>query len=255
MLRRASFPLLAGVLLAGCGGAAPYSAAPGASPTTSAPRPTTAPPVQATQAPPVQATQAAPTAAAGAPAVPAPAGADAVRFQVVSDQSKATFRVREQLVGVQLPSDAVGTTNAVTGQLVLSPDGAVTRDVSKITVDLRQLKTDDPRRDNFIKSNTLATGRFPMAEFVPAQAAGLPSPLPAAGEHTFTLTGPMTIRGVQKELTWDVKARREGTQLSGTATTSFKFGDFGMSPPRVPLVLSIVDDIRLEVELVATQAA
>jgi polyisoprenoid-binding protein YceI len=201
----------------------------------------------------VQPTQPAPAAATGAAAAPAPASP--IRFQVVPEQSKATFRVREQLVGVQLPSDAVGTTNAVTGQLVLSPDGAVVHEASKITVDLRQLRTDDSRRDNFIKQNTLSTGRFPMAEFVPAQAAGLPSPLPASGEHTFKLTGPMTIRGVQRDLTWDVTARREGTQISGTATTSFKFGDFGMTPPRVPLVLSIVDDIRLEVELVATQAA
>ncbi|MBI3969751.1 MAG: YceI family protein [Chloroflexi bacterium] len=182
-----------------------------------------------------------------------PAGA--IRVAVVPQESKATFRVREQLAGISFPSDAVGTTGAVTGQLVLQPDGSIVADVSKVSVDLRDLKTDDARRDNYIKRTTIQVDRFPTAEFVPTKADGLPSPLPASGEHSFTLTGLMTLHGVQKELTRDVKAKREGPSLTGTATTSFTFGDFGMAIPRVPLVLSIVDEIRLEVDLVAREAS
>jgi polyisoprenoid-binding protein YceI len=203
---------------------------------------------------------AAPVAAPGAtqaPQAPAPAApaAGPVRFEVVPAQSKATFRVREQLAGVPAPSDAVGATNAVAGQLTLHPESGVVGEASKVTVNLAQLRTDVPLRDSFIKQNTLQTTRFPNAEFVPAQAAGLPNPLPEAGEHRFTLTGPLTIRGVKKDVTWDVTARREGSTITGTATTSFKFGDFGMTPPVVGRVLSIQDEIRLEVNLVANQAA
>jgi polyisoprenoid-binding protein YceI len=203
-------------------------------------------------------TPAAPTTAAGAAGQPTttvaapPAGA--LVFRVITEQSKATFRVREQLVGVELPSDAVGTTGAVGGQLALRPDGTLVSEASKITVDLRELKTDDPRRDNFIKQNTLQTSRFPFAEFVPTQAEGLPSPLPASGEHAFRLTGNMTVHGVQKAVGWDVRARRDAAQLAGRATTTLKFGDFGMAPPRVPVVVSVVDEIRLELDLVAAQA-
>jgi polyisoprenoid-binding protein YceI len=82
----------------------------------------------------------------------------------------------------------------------------------------------------------------------------VPSPLPAAGEATFKLTGLMTVKGVQKEVTWDVTAKRNAGQLEGKATTAVKFGDFGMTPPRVASVLSITDEIRLELELVATQS-
>ncbi len=194
----------------------------------------------------------APTPVPSPPAAPAPA-ASVLRFQLVPSQSSATFRVREQLAGQELPNDAVGTTNAVSGQIILRPDGSLVAEESKIIVDMRQLQTDNSRRDGFIKSNTLATDQFPTAEFVPAQATGMPSPLPASGEYTFKLTGPMTIRGVQKAVTWDVTARREGANLSATATTSLKFGDFNLVQPRVPLVLSITDDIRLEVNLVAAQ--
>jgi hypothetical protein len=38
------------------------------------------------------------------------------------------------------------------------------------------------------------------------------------------------------------------------AAAALAFGDFDLTPPRLPLVLSITDDIRLEVSLVANQA-
>jgi polyisoprenoid-binding protein YceI len=178
-----------------------------------------------------------------------------LRFQAVQNTSTASFRVREQLAGVSLPNDAVGCTGSVTGQLVIQPNGQLVPAASRLTVDLRDLKSDSDQRDNFIKMAVLQTQRFPLAEFVPTTAQGLPATLPASGSATFTLTGPMTVRGVTRDQTWQVTARREGAGLTGTATTSFKFGDFGMEPPRVPVVLSVVDEIRLEIALSATQAA
>lgn len=180
---------------------------------------------------------------------------EALMFRVVPEQSKATFRVREQLVGFSLPSDAVGTTGAVSGDLALRPDGALVGGASKITVDLRELQTDSTRRDGFIEQNTLQTTQFPIAEFVPTGATGLPNPLPATGEYAFTLTGLMTVHGVQREIAWQTTAARQGDRLTGHATATVAFGDFGMSPPQVPVVLSVVDEIRLELDLVATQAS
>jgi polyisoprenoid-binding protein YceI len=178
----------------------------------------------------------------------------AVVFNVVAGQSRATFRVREQLVGVQLPSDAVGTTGAVAGQIALRREGGIASEASRVSVDLRELRTDDPRRDSFIRQSSLQTSQFPFAEFIPRTAAGLPSPLPASGEHAFKLSGTMAIRGVQKEMTWDVTARRAGTQLAARATATVKFGDFGMAPPKAEPVVVVVDEIRLELDLVAAQA-
>ena len=207
------------------------------------------------------ATGAAPTSSAGSSALlpaalptvaAAPSGATV--FSVVPGQSRATFRVREQLVGVQLPSDAVGTTSAVTGRLVLRREGGVASEASRINVDLRELRTDDPRRDSFIRQRTLRTAEFPFAEFMPRTAAGLPNPLPASGEHSFRLSGTMLLRGVTRDITWDVTARRAGTQLSARATTTVRFGDFGMVPPRAEPVAMVVDEIRLELDLVAVQS-
>jgi hypothetical protein len=59
-------------------------------------------------------------------------------------------------------------------------------------------------------------------------------------------------------VTFDVVAKRNGSDLTATATLapSLKFADFGMTAPSVPFrVLSIVDEIRLAVDIVATGAA
>ncbi len=60
-----------------------------------------------------------------------------------------------------------------------------------------------------------------------------------------------------KDVTFDVKATRTDADLTSTATVTpaLQFGTFGMTQPRVFSVLSIKDEIRLEVQLVAKQKA
>jgi len=189
------------------------------------------------------------TATASAVATTASAGAWSI-----TDKSKATIRVREQLVGVSLPSDAVLTATGAKGSFELKADGTFTSE-SKITFELTTLSSDERDRDNFIKNDTLQVRQFPTAQFVPTKTSGLTLPLAASGTFTFTLTGNMTIKGKTKEVTFDVTAKRDGSDLTATATAnpSWKFGDFGMTAPSVPFrVLSVTDEIRAAIDIVAT---
>jgi polyisoprenoid-binding protein YceI len=185
----------------------------------------------------------------GLPSAPAGTTGDtsALRLTLVSEGSQAAFRVREQLAGHSFPNDAVGTTKSIAGQLVIDQMGKILPDQSRFEVDLRTLKSDEQRRDSFIQRNTLQTGQYPTAVFVPTAVSGLPSPLPTAGDVSFQVTGDMTIHGVTKPVTWDVQGKIERAQLTGTATTAFKFGDFGMTQPRAAVVLSVEDNVKLEV--------
>ncbi len=196
---------------------------------------------------------AAPTATAAATPMPVPSPAGSLAFSVAPG-TKATVRVREQLANVNFPSDAVLSTTSVKGAFSYLSDESFDPS-SRITVDLSTLASDESRRDRFIKDNTLQTNRFPEASFVPARATGLPSELPRDGRWTFQLQGNLTIRNVTKPVTWEVQATRSGGVISATAKTNFKFTDFGMQVPRVFLVLSIEDDIHLEITLVAKPAA
>lgn len=198
----------------------------------------------------------APTATATtAAATTTPSASAATGTWTVSNTSKATVRVREQLVGVNLPSDAVLVATGATGNFALKDDGTFSSDAN-ISFDLTTLASDNRNRDDFVKSDTLQTRQFPKAEFVPTKT-GLALPMPASGEFTFKLTGQMTIKGKTKEVIFDVQAKRTGNQLTATATAAptWKFADFGMTAPSVPFrVVSIVDELRVVVDLVATLA-
>ena len=172
----------------------------------------------------------------------------------VSDTSKATVRVREQLAAFNFPSDAVLVATGATGAFQVNGDGTFVSG-SKITFSVDSLKSDASQRDQFVKQSVLSTRQFPTATLVPAKVTGLTLPLPATGTFTFTLAGKLTIHGVEKDVTFDVQATRAGGDLTATATLNptIKFGDFGMPVPAAPgRVLSVVDEIKLVIDLVAT---
>ena len=210
-----------------------------------------------------------PTAASTQPAVPEPtltpvpptepvattatdSPGGVLRLVVAPEGNEARFRVREQLVSLTLPSDAVGTTTGVSGAIVIQPDGQIVAAESRFAVDLTTLATDSSRRDDYIHRNTLETGTYPEAVFVPTAAAGLPSPLPGSGPVAFQLSGDLTIHGVTRLVTWEVTAEIAGQALSGTATTSITFTEFGMTLPRVGPVLSVEDLIALQLDFIMT---
>jgi polyisoprenoid-binding protein YceI len=181
--------------------------------------------------------------------------AQRLRLNIAPEGNEARFRVREQLVSLTLPNDAVGRTSRISGGITLE-GGRIVKEESKFVVLLDSLVSDQSRRDNYIKRNTLQTAQFPTAEFVAVSASGLPAALPAAGDLNFKLTGDFTVHGVSKPVTWDVKGRMVANgDFTGTATTWFRFGDFGMTVPRVAVVVSVVDSINVEVDLRLVRAA
>jgi polyisoprenoid-binding protein YceI len=168
----------------------------------------------------------------------------------IAEGTKARYKVREQLAGISFPSEAVGTTESVTGMLVLNPDGSIDPAKSKLTVDLRTLKSDQQMRDGYIQRNTLETEKYPNIEFVPKKATGLPSPLPAGmgAQAGFQLLGDMTLHGVTKEATWNVVATFGNDQVAGRATTTLQFATFNLTKPSLARLMSVDDKIDLEIE-------
>ncbi len=175
------------------------------------------------------------------------AGSGSIQYVLVPAKSEASYAVREQLAKLNLPSDAVGKTKSVAGSISLNPDGTIDSAHSKITVELSTLQTDQSMRDNFVSRNVLQTSQYPQAIFVPTQINGLSVPIPQSGSVTFKVIGDLTIRNVTKPVTWDVTGSIANGEATGTATTSFTFEDFSLTQPQVPVVLSVVDKITLNV--------
>lgn len=195
-------------------------------------------------------------AAAGADVRSASAqAAEVVRYTIVAERSEARYRVREQLAGLSFPNDAVGTTRAIEGGIALDAQGRVVVGESRFTVDLRTLTSDQPRRDNYLRRTTLETERYPAAVFVPLEVRGLRMPLPPSGSATFELIGDFTVRTVTRRTTWQATATFNGAEVDARTRTALRFADLGLKIPRVASVLSVEDDIRLELDLVLRRSS
>ena len=213
---------------------------------------------QADARPAREAASASAPAATHAPALATlPAGA--TRFTVAATGNTARYRVREQLMGRDLPNDAIGETQQVTGGLTVDDAGKILADQSRFVVATSGLKSDSDRRDGYVRRRLLEAEQFPTVELVPTAVRGFPAKLPAAGAAagpvSFELVGNLTVKGVTKPTTWRVTARQAaGGTVTGTATTRFTFTDFGITPPKVPVVLSVADTIGLEYDFTLTRA-
>lgn len=201
-----------------------------------------------TSQPPASAAQAAPTSTGAVPA-------GGVRFVATPFKGLATVKVQEHLAVNLITTDAVLTSNGVDGVLTLKADGSFAPD-SKIVVDMTRLQSDQSLRDRWIQLFGIETNTFKTASFEPRNATGLPSPLPASGQWTFTMDGQLTVHGVTKAASWSATATRAGRDLSGSATTLIHWADFDVEKPQaaVTQVVSVSDDIRLQVDFVGAQA-
>lgn len=191
----------------------------------------------------------------GAKTASAPAAPARLHYVVAPTGNEARYRVREQLVGVDLPNDAVGVTSQIAGSILVDATGVIVRDSSKITVTLTSLKSDKERRDNFIRRRTMETEKFPTVELVPTMLHGITTKPMTGAATVFELMGDLTVHGVTHPTTWKVAAKAEGADVVGTATTAFTFKDFGLEQPKVPVLLSVADTIKLEYDFRFTPAS
>ncbi len=124
---------------------------------------------------------------------------------------------------------------------------------SRFDVDMRTLVSDSSRRDNFIRGNTLQSDTYPVATFILRTMEGLDGAL-GGDEQTFTLIGDLMFRGQTQLVAWEATASLEGDVLSGSAHTGFLLEDYNIEKPIVGSVVSIADDLRLEVDIEAAKA-
>jgi polyisoprenoid-binding protein YceI len=194
------------------------------------------------------------TATPGATGVPAE-GAEVLSFAINPGLSEAAYFVDEELASVGLPSTAKGATSDVTGTLHLTADGTALApgQVSSFTVELTGLTSDESRRDQRVQQ-ALETSRYPDATFVITSVEGYDPSIPEGEEQVLQLTGTLDLHGVQREVTWDVQAYREGDAISALATATISFADFGITAPTFQGLVSISEQATLQVQLIAELA-
>jgi polyisoprenoid-binding protein YceI len=184
-----------------------------------------------------------------------PTGDGTGRWEV-ADGSEAGYRVREKLARLPARSDAVGRTTAVTGELTVAEDGdaLVARDVS-IEVDLTQLRSDEQRRDNRIRTQGLESERYPTATFVSAADVVIPDGLSDGQEVEARVPGRLTIHGVTSDVVVPVTVALDGGRAQVAGSISFPMADFDIEPPSIANIVTVDPDATLEFRLVLEPSA
>ena len=220
----------------------------GATDTTTAPTPTivtTAPsPNVAATDPTTDVTPTPPPAEDPAPAERSTGDVDGIVF-VVSEGSKATFAVGEVLAGVSIPNyEAVMHTTGLTGEVRL--DGGA----SLVTLDLHSMTSDYEFRDSYVQRR-MFPGQ-PSASVTFGDLTPLPSGFTNGDEVSTEVTGTLRINDMDVPLTFEIGARDDGDAVFVLGRSMFTWDQIGEPVPTARSVVSVEDEVRVEVLLALT---
>jgi polyisoprenoid-binding protein YceI len=208
---------------------------------------------QTPTAPAATATTAA-SQASNTPTAAAPEGSSTYAgkaYRIIEGQSEAWYLAPEKLASLPTSSTAKGTTKQITGEFHLTADGLDPAKPTTFTVDLASITSDESRRDNRMRG-ALETSKYPATTFTATSISGLPAEF-GATDTVLQLTGTLDLHGVQKEVTWELKVKRDGDILSVLGTTGFKYSDFGITKPDIGGFVSVDENVTLQVQLFAQE--
>ncbi|MDQ7842868.1 MAG: YceI family protein [Armatimonadota bacterium] len=186
---------------------------------------------------------------------PGEAAPEAQRFVIVPAESLVTYRVAETFFreGNRL-NIAVGTTNAVKGEIIVDRAAPRNSRIGPITVDISTFRSDRERRDQAIRERWLESARFPQAEFRSTAIEGLPPVYRDGEELRLRVTGDLRVRETTRPVTFDVSLALQGSVLRGVAQGTIRMTDFGFEPPAILGILRAENEVRLELRFVARPA-
>ncbi len=158
-------------------------------------------------------------------------------FQVVSQNSTASYQASFQAAGQPLPGSVMGITGDVSGQFMLTTAEHIQG--LEIIVDLRTLDSGSPERDTHVRDDTLETSKYPYATFRVTDASVLSGNYVEGQNVTFKLSGELNLHGITRPEDFTMQGVLQGNTITGTASTLIHLQDFKMKPPQTTSVVSI----------------
>ena len=161
---------------------------------------------------------------------------------ILGEGSAAKYSIGERLARFDTPITAEGITTSLIGELRFDAEGNPTEN-SLIKIDATSFKSDENKRDNWVRRNG---GLGQEITFLVTDFQDLPWPLPSSDSATFVITGDMTVSGTTVSTSWDTTADFSAGGIVGVAKTSITWDQFNLSKPRLPFIISVDDEIFLE---------
>ncbi|WP_145047389.1 YceI family protein [Paenibacillus xylanexedens] len=120
-------------------------------------------------------------------------------------------------------------------------------------IEMGGIDSGNGQRDGHVKeADFFDIATYPQATFTAISFEGLPAEWPVGQTVDVKMNGTLTVKGVEKEVTFDAKAAYDNDQVLLSATSMVTFEDFGMENPH-SVVLSTENDIKLQLELKLTK--
>ena len=160
--------------------------------------------------------------------------------------SFAGFRVEEELTVGEVT--AVGRTGGVTGSLTIE-DGTLA--AAEITIDMTTIESNDGRRENAIRG-AVGARDFPTSTFVLTEPMQLDIEALESGSTLLVdVVGDLTVKGTTNQVAFFLQATivEPGIGLIIGSTEIF-WEDFGITPPRAPIVVSVAEHGTVEFQLI-----
>lgn len=135
----------------------------------------------------------------------------------VAKGSQVDYRVQEVLFGQD--HTAVGQTSKVTGSMVISRSTVA---AARFTVDMGSLKSGNAGRDTVFRDHLLDTSSHPDGDFSLTRPLELDL-LPNGATVAEQATGSLTLRGVTRQVTFPLQAKRAGANIAVAGSVSIRF--------------------------------
>lgn len=200
------------------------------------------------------ATAAASSATAAATATSQPAadtpGIDGAWTLADRGESFVGYRVEEELATIGY-KEAVGRSPTVEATITI--EGGQLTGVS-VSADLRDLESDDSRRDGALRQQALESNAFPTATFELTEPVAIPEGLAQGEPISLEANGALTLHGVTQPVTVPIGAELRDGLLVVVGSIPILFADYDIAQPRSPILVSIEDNGVMELQLFLERA-
>jgi carboxymethylenebutenolidase len=176
-------------------------------------------------------------------------------YLISAEDSQAEFRLGEVLRGEEVT--VVGTTSGddIEGSIEFNQQNPDQTRLNEIKIDARTFATDSDSRDSAIQSYILETDEYPYITFNPKDISGLPETFSSEENYGLDITGDLTVKDTTREVTFDAKISYSESEdeISGVASTTIEYANFGISIPDLDFIASIEDQLDLKLDFTASK--
>jgi polyisoprenoid-binding protein YceI len=173
-------------------------------------------------------------------------------YRIDQRDSRATFTLMETLQGTR--TTVIGGTNDVAGDVIIDFENPLQSQVGTIRINARTFVTPEEMRNRALRAEILLSSRdeFEFIEFVPTELNGLPESVTVGETYSFEIIGNLTIINTTNPVTFATTVTIDSEDvISGTATVTVLYADWGITIPDAVGVADVTDDVTLAIEFIA----